>query len=313
MTTTWLQVCSISAEQVAGDDHRAAGRGVGAQHLAHRVDLRRVQPVGRLVEHQQVGQAEHRLRDRHPLAHALAVAAHRPVDGACRGRRPRSPPSMCASSAGRPVAAQYRRQVVAAGQVRLQPGALDERAQPGQHRGARDRAACPKTLIRPSVGRIRPMSMRSDVVLPAPFGPEQAEHLAAADLEGQVADGDEAVLVGLGHALEAQRHVLAVGLDAPRPAGAGAGPSSSAAPQPSRREAGEHAEEHPPAGGAGRRPASGPSTCGTARSAGARQAGASADGVDGRLGRAGRRPGRWRRRPAASCGRPRSGARSRAA
>ena len=79
-------------QQVAGDDHRAAGRGVGAQHLAHGVDLRRVEPVGRLVEHQQVGQAEHRLGDRHPLPHALAVAAHPLVDRRARARRPRSPP-----------------------------------------------------------------------------------------------------------------------------------------------------------------------------------------------------------------------------
>ena len=39
--------------------------------------------------------------------------------------------------------------------------------------GAPGRAAWPKTLIRPSVGRIRPMSMRSDVVLPAPLGPSR--------------------------------------------------------------------------------------------------------------------------------------------
>ena len=124
------------AQQVAGDDHRAAGRGVGAQHLAHRVDLRRVEPVGRLVEHEQVGQAEHRLRDRHPLAHALAVAADRPVDGRAEAGdldRLVHVRVLGRPAGGRPVEPQ----VVAAGQVRLQPGALDERAEPGQHRRAR--------------------------------------------------------------------------------------------------------------------------------------------------------------------------------
>ena len=86
--------------------------------------------------------------------------------------------------------------------------------------------------------------------MPAPFGPEQAEHLTAAHLERQVAHGDEAVLVRLGDALEPQRHVLAVGLDrrhlptAPPAPQLGDGPAQQA-------ERDEHAEDPPPRGAGG--------------------------------------------------------------
>ena len=62
-------------QQVAGDQHGPAVGGVAPQHPAHLGDLRRVEPVGRLVEHQQLGQAEHGLRDGEPLLHAVAVRA----------------------------------------------------------------------------------------------------------------------------------------------------------------------------------------------------------------------------------------------
>ena len=91
------------------------------------------------------------------------------------------------------------------------------------------------------------MSIRSDVVLPAPFGPSRPEHLTAAHLEGQVADGDEAVLVGLGHALEAQRHVLAVGLDGRDLAPPAPAPELGRAPA-EQAEAGEDRRAAPTSG-----------------------------------------------------------------
>ena len=53
--------------------------------------------------------------------------------------------------------------------------------------------------------------MRRVVVLPAPFGPEQAEHAAAGDREGQALHGDVAG-EGLAHAVEADGEVGQEGL-----------------------------------------------------------------------------------------------------
>jgi len=58
------------AKQVAGqDDGPPLGR-VSQQDIAHFPDLRRVEAVHRLIEHQQVGEAQHGLGDGEPLAHA---------------------------------------------------------------------------------------------------------------------------------------------------------------------------------------------------------------------------------------------------
>ena len=46
------------------------------------------------------------------------------------------------------------------------------------------------TVALPAVGRTRPRMMRSVVVFPAPFGPEEAGDRALAHLEAQVVDRD---------------------------------------------------------------------------------------------------------------------------
>ena len=43
----------------------------------------------------------------------------------------------------------------------------------------------------PEVGGVSVVIMRISVVLPAPFGPEQAENFAVGDVEADVVDGDE--------------------------------------------------------------------------------------------------------------------------
>ena len=81
ITTTWVQVCSTSASRWLDRITVRPGGRVPEQHVAHLPDLRRVEAVHRLVEHQQVRQAEHGLGDGQPLAHALGVGAHRAVEG----------------------------------------------------------------------------------------------------------------------------------------------------------------------------------------------------------------------------------------
>ena len=44
----------------------------------------------------------------------------------------------------------------------------------------------PATVADPALGAISVPSVRTVVVLPAPFGPEEAEHLAVGDLERDV-------------------------------------------------------------------------------------------------------------------------------
>ena len=73
----------------------------------------------------------------------------------------------------------------------------------GRTRGASTKPATPSsaaTLIcgsrpnsrtEPAVGRISPSIIRSEVVLPAPFGPEVAEDVAALDRQVDVVDRDD--------------------------------------------------------------------------------------------------------------------------
>ena len=48
----------------------------------------------------------------------------------------------------------------------------------------------PATVAEPEVGAMSVPSVRTVVVLPAPFGPEETEDLAAPDLERDVVEGD---------------------------------------------------------------------------------------------------------------------------
>ena len=130
-----MQVCSTSAQQVAGDDDGAPGRGVALQHVAHLADLGRVEAVGRLVEHQQLGQAEHGLGDAEALPHAVAVGTDLAVDVLAQaGDLERDVEVRLVERAT--DRAPVEQQVVDAGEVRREARSLDERAHPRQHRRA---------------------------------------------------------------------------------------------------------------------------------------------------------------------------------
>ena len=112
--------------------------------------------------------------------------------------------SRWASSAGRPVAPQYSSQVLPAGQVRQEAGALDERADPGEHRRARADGVA-EDRISPLVGRDQAHQHAQGRGLARAVRPEQAEHLALLDPEGQVADRAVPVRVPLARAPDRQR------------------------------------------------------------------------------------------------------------
>ena len=204
MTTTWRAGLLDLGEQVAGHDHGAPAGRVAAQHLAHRVDLRRVEPVGRLVEHQQLRQAEHGLGDGEPLPHALAVGADAALDRRRRARR--SPaPRRCARPrpGGRwppSTAAGCPRRTGAAGSpgpstnapIRASTGApgLDGLAE----RGDRARG-------RPD----EPHQHAQHGGLAGAVGAEQAEHHALLDVERDALHRAEPAAVGLGQVADLQR------------------------------------------------------------------------------------------------------------
>ena len=135
-TTTWVQVCSTSASRWLETSTARPSVAYRLQHPAHLGDLRRVEAVGRLVQHQQLGQAEHGLGDGQPLPHAVAVvlglAVHRVaqpgdlqrlVEPGVRRRAARWPAS---TPAGCRTPLRCGRK----------PGPFDQRADPGQHRRA---------------------------------------------------------------------------------------------------------------------------------------------------------------------------------
>jgi hypothetical protein len=111
-------------DQVARDEHRDPVAGERLDQAAHLDDARRVQTVSRLVEDQQLGTGEHGRRDAEPLLHpqrVRAVPVPRPgqqagpfEDGIDRGQRKL------------PEAGEHL-QVLAAAELRVERGRLDER------------------------------------------------------------------------------------------------------------------------------------------------------------------------------------------
>ena len=61
-------------QQVAGDEDRRSAVGETAEELPHLAHPGGIEPVRRLVEHEQLRIAQQRLRDAEPLAHPLAVS-----------------------------------------------------------------------------------------------------------------------------------------------------------------------------------------------------------------------------------------------
>ena len=102
------------------------------------------------------------------------------------------------------------------GQVRDERGVLDHRADTTPAPARRAAPARSKSRASPAVGWIKPTSIRSAVVLPAPFGPSRPHTWPGRDLEvetgdrldppvalGQAANGDYG---GFGHPRDLRAH-----------------------------------------------------------------------------------------------------------
>ena len=130
----------------------------------------RIETAGRFVEQQQPRTAQQRRGEAESLTHPGRVAAD-PVVGATAEtdslQRGVDLPGARAPS----VELGQQPQVGAPGQIRVEAGLLDEPADLLQHVAAEMIERATQQLDVPPSGRIRPNSIRSSVVLPAPLGP----------------------------------------------------------------------------------------------------------------------------------------------
>ena len=143
--------------------------GEPADQAAHVAHPARVEAGGGLVEQQQPRLAQQRRGDPEPLAHPVRVAAD-PVLGAVGqldGLERLVDPRRRAAAVERGQQLEVARARSGTGRRR---GASTKPATPSSARtlscGSR-----PNSRTVPAVGRISPSIIRSEVVLPAPFGP----------------------------------------------------------------------------------------------------------------------------------------------
>jgi len=160
------------AQDVRGQEHRAVLRQPSHQ-AAELDDLPRIEPVGRFVEHQQLGLVQHRLGQRH----ALPVAARQTADDGIGDRAERQPVARrrnLAAELGPAIRAGVRRSretpAPACADRAGRPPARSRRA--GAPRRPRARRGRPPPPIRRSDARY-PVMMRRMVLLPEPLGPSR--------------------------------------------------------------------------------------------------------------------------------------------
>ena len=144
-----------------------------ADHLAELEDAGGVEPVGRLVEDQQLGVGEQAAGDSEPLAHALRVARDLLVGALARGRRARSRRRSARTSRAR-ARRRATRMFSHPGQVEVEVRLLDDRADARERLAAprRDRPGRARASL-PASARVSPSSIRIVVVLPAPLWPRK--------------------------------------------------------------------------------------------------------------------------------------------
>ena len=176
MITTWLARWSASSRYWVVSSTSVPACDQRADRLPELDPAARVEPRGRLVEQQQPRRPDEARAEIEPAAHAARVGARQPVAVVHqpellehgRRARPRRPAAL-------PEQARDHLEVLAPGHRRLdrrelprEPDHPPDRAPGPCGRRGRRRAACPSSA-RSSVATVR-----TNVVLPAPFGPSTA-------------------------------------------------------------------------------------------------------------------------------------------
>ena len=181
-------------EQVRGDDHRGPA---GVQLRDDPPDVAGaggVEPVGRLVEHDEAARQQQRRRQPEALLHAERVAAvpavgrvgePDPLQRLADGAGDRAPGEQRLGGRGAP-------QVLPAGQERVEPRALDQRADVRQRVRGGVRDGVPEQLRRARRRAGEAEQHPDQRRLARAVGPEHAEHGARRDVEVDARDGDRA-------------------------------------------------------------------------------------------------------------------------
>ena len=168
--------------QVVGRQHDGVAVAVqAADELPQRLPQLDIDPGRRLVQHDDRRLVHQRLRDQHAALHAARQGAHvgvglgrqaEVVAGLRRSRR------RC--GAGRSIPTGMR-SVSRTREERIERQFLRHHADREPRRRKSSTTSCPMIATRAALARTRPAMMQISVVLPAPFGPEQAEELALGD------------------------------------------------------------------------------------------------------------------------------------
>ena len=164
-SSVWCVESTTRASPTRGDE------------LAEAQPLLRVEPGGRLVEHEQLRAAEQRLRQRDAPAHAARQRPDALVGDVVEADRAQHAPHLGVALAavgplleGRDVVDELERR-----EVRVEPGLLRQVAEPAADLGrcARVARVAPEQAQLAAAGRSTVASIRISVVLPAPFGPSR--------------------------------------------------------------------------------------------------------------------------------------------
>ncbi len=171
-------------EQVAGHQHGAAARRLGAEEVAHPADAGRIEPVGGLVQDEHLRVAQQRCGDGEALAHSHRVALHAAVR---RRRQPDAVQHLVHARVRVAAGGGQHAQVVAAAAPRVEARVLQHHAD----LAARVR----KVLVAPPVEgpapRVRvdqPEQHAQGGALARPVGAQEARDAARLDLEREVGD-----------------------------------------------------------------------------------------------------------------------------
>ncbi len=171
----WLDSSTVWPPRASDDDERA--------HVGH---ARRVESVGRLVEHDQLRVAQQRGGDAEALLHAERVRLEPVV---CRGRRGRPAPAPSSTAwSPRSAVAGHHPQVVAPGEVGEEARSLDQRADPGDHLRASRRP--PEDARRPGRGPDQSEQHPQGRRLAGPVRAEEAVDLAPSYGQADRVDGE---------------------------------------------------------------------------------------------------------------------------